>query len=152
MTPRSDQRRWDLQAMRAGASVALVFAVPFSIAARIVSGTSAAIVLVFLAALGFLLGSAVAAWHQQRGTPLSHAMVTAAGAYLIPQSIFVIVKLARGGDVTWSGVIANLLVAVSAGAIGGVLGSSLQARGVLPQGRRTTLPDTARPDTARPDS
>ncbi len=138
----SSQSRWDRAAIRAGASVALVFAVPFSIAARLVSGSSAAILLVFLAATGFLLGAAVAAWHQQRGTPLSHAIVTAAGAYAIPQSIFVVVKLARGGDVTWSGVILNLLVAVSVGAIGGILGSSLQARGMYPQGRRPPPPGT----------
>ena len=134
MTTRSS--RWDLPAIRAGASVALVFAVPFSIAARLVAGSSLAILLVLLATAGFLLGSAVSAWHQQRGTPLSHAMVTAAGAYAIPQSVFVIVKLARGGDVTWSGVILNMIVAVSAGAIGGILGSTMQARGVYPQGRR----------------
>jgi len=130
-----------MPAIRAGASVALVFAVPFSIAARIASGSSVAIVLVFLATVGFLLGSAVAAWHQQRGTPLSHAVVTASAAYAIPQSIFVVVKLVRGGDVTWSGVILNMLVAVSAGAIGGILGSSLQARGVYPQGRRPQHPE-----------
>ena len=128
--------RWDRAAIRAGASVSLVFAVPFSIAARLVSGTSIAVFLVFLATVGFLLGSAVAAWHQQRGTPLSHAIVTAAGAYAVPQSVFVVVKLVRGGDVTWSGVILNLLVAVSAGSIGGILGSALQARGAFPQGRR----------------
>lgn len=128
--------RWDTAAIRAGASVALVFAVPFSIAARLASGSTAAIVLVVLAAIGFLLGSAVAAWHQQRGMPLSHAMVTATGAYAIPQAVFVVIKLARGGDVRWSGVVLNLLVAVSFGLIGGFLGSSLQARGILPQGRR----------------
>lgn len=136
MTPSPRPGRWDIPAIRAGVSVALVFAVPFSIAARIMSGSDIAILLVFLATVGFLLGSAVAAWHQQRGTPLSHAMVTAAGAYIVPQSVFIIVKLARGGDVTWSGVILNLLVTVSVGAIGGILGSSMQARGVFPQGRR----------------
>lgn len=137
--PRNSQPRngrWDLPAVRAGASVALVFAVPFSIAARIVSGSDVAILLVLLATIGFVLGAAVAAWHQQRGTPLSHGIVTAAAAYVIPQSVFVIVKVARGGDVTWSGVILNLLVAISAGTVGGLLGSMLQARGVLPQGRR----------------
>lgn len=134
--------RWDVPAIRAGASVALVFAVPFSIAARLASGSSLAVLLVFLATIGFLLGSAVAAWHQQRGTPLSHAIVTAAGAYAIPQGVFVAVKLARGGDVTWSGVILNMLVAVSVGAIGGILGSSLQARGVHPRGRRPTRFDS----------
>lgn len=126
--------------MRAGASVALVFAVPFSIAARLVSGSSLAVLLVFLATVGFLLGSAIAAWHQQRGTPLSHAMVTAAGAYAIPQAVFIVIKLVRGADVTWSGVILNLLVAISAGAIGGIMGSSLRARGVYPQGRRPSQP------------
>lgn len=138
--PSGAEGRWDIPAIRAGASVALVFAVPFSIAARIFSGSSVAILLVFLATTGFLLGSAVAAWHQQRGTPLSHAVVTASGAYAIPQSIFIVIKILRGGDITWSGVILNMLVATSAGAIGGILGSSLQARGVYPQGRRPSPP------------
>lgn len=136
MTSTSDSTStWDRSAIRAGASVALVFAVPFSIAARLVSGSDLAVVFVLLATLGFLLGASVSAWHQNKGTPLSHAMVTATGSYCIPQAVFILVKLVRHSEVHWSGVVLNLLVTTSVGAIGGLLGSSLQTRGVHPRGR-----------------
>ncbi|MFM8563623.1 MAG: hypothetical protein ACKOCE_07025 [Acidimicrobiia bacterium] len=136
--------RWDLAAMRAGASVALVFAVPLSVAARILAGDETpeggkATVVVLLslgAAVGFLLGSGVAAWHQRRGTPLSHGIATAAVTYIVPQAILVVVKVARGGDVRWTGVIFNLTVMVSMGVLGGMLGSSMRKRGARPTGQR----------------
>lgn len=132
MTP----KRWDAAAIRAGATVSLVLAVPFSVAARLLAGSDAAVLLVLLAAVGFFLGGGVAAWHQTCGTPLSHALVTSAGAYVVPQAVFVLVKVLRGGDVNWSGVILNLIVVVSVGALGGIFGSTMRSRGVLPQGRR----------------
>jgi len=135
--PASDANsRWDLPAIRAGASVALVFAVPLSIAARLVSGSGLAVLLSFAAALGFLLGAAVAAWHQQKRTPLSHALVTATSTYLVAQAVFIVIKLARGGDVAWSGVMFNLAITMTMGVFGGLLGSSMQRRGAYPQGRR----------------
>ena len=133
----SIQARWDFAAIRAGASVALVFAVPFSIAARIFSDSAVAVILSLLAAVGFLLGAAVAAWHQQRRTPLSHAIVTAALSYVIPQTVFIIVKLARGGEVRWLGVFFNLTVTLTVGVIGGFLGSTMQKSGAVPKGRRS---------------
>lgn len=135
--PASDATsRWDLPAIRAGASVALVFAVPLSIVARLVSGSGLAVLLSFAAALGFLLGAAVAAWHQQKRTPLSHALVTATSTYLAAQAVFIVIKLARGGDVAWSGVMFNLAITMTMGVFGGLLGSSMQRRGAYPQGRR----------------
>lgn len=128
--------RWDRQAIRAGGSVALVFAVPLSIVARTVSGSGAAVLLSFGAALGFLLGASVAAWHQDKGTPLSHGMVTASGTYVVAQAIFIVVKVIRDGDVNWSGVLFNLAITMTMGVFGGFMGSSLQRRGVYPQGRR----------------
>ena len=132
----SHQSRWDNQAIKSGASVALVFAVPFSIAARIFSDSGIAVVLSLCAAIGFLLGASVAAWHQQRRTPLSHAIVTAALSYIIPQTVFIIVKLARGGEVRWLGVFFNLTVTLTVGVIGGFIGSAMQKTGAAPKGRR----------------
>ena len=129
--------RWDTQAIISGASVALVFAVPFSIAARIFSDSGIAVILSLCAAIGFLLGAAVAAWHQQRRTPLSHAIVTAALSYIIPQTVFIIVKLARGGEVRWLGVFFNLTVTLTVGVIGGFIGSTMQKSGAVPKGRRS---------------
>lgn len=137
--PHSSER-WDRAAMKAGGSVALVFAVPLSIAARLTAGdgnvsdgrTTVAVLLAFGAALGFLLGAAIAAWHQTKGTPLSHGIVTAAVTYIVPQAVLVIVKVARGGDVRWAGVIFNLTVAAFMGVFGGFVGSAMRRRGVLP--------------------
>ncbi|MGA0820610.1 MAG: hypothetical protein ACO3Q5_08720, partial [Ilumatobacteraceae bacterium] len=136
--------RWDRRAIRAGGSVALVFAVPFSVAARLVAGDSTpdggraalAALLSFGAAVGFLLGAGVAAWHQSRRTPLSHGIVTAGVTYLIPQAVLIVIKLARGGDVRWSGVLFNLTVALAMGVFGGFLGAYLQDRGMRPTSRR----------------
>ena len=132
----STPSRWDTQAIKSGATVALVFAVPFSITARVFSDSGIAVILSLCAAIGFLLGAAVAAWHQQRRTPLSHAIVTAALSYIIPQTIFVIVKLARGGEVRWLGVFFNLTVTLTVGVIGGFIGSAMQKTGAAPKGRR----------------
>lgn len=140
----STESRWDRPAIRAGALVSLVFAVPFSVAARLVAGddgasggrATVATLLALGAAVGFLLGAGVAAWHQERRTPLSHGILTAGVAYAIPQAILVVVKLTRGGDVRWSGVIFNLTVALAMGVFGGFLGSSMRSTGVLPGGRR----------------
>jgi hypothetical protein len=129
--------RWDRLAIRSGSSVALVFAVPFSIAARIFSDNSGlAVFLAFCAALGFLLGSAIAAWHQQRGTPLSHAMVTASATYIAAQTLFIVVKLVRGAEVHWIAVLFNFTITLTVSVLGGFIGSVMQRRGVLPQGRR----------------
>ena len=132
----STPSRWDTQAIKSGATVALVFAVPFSITARVFSDSGIAVILSLCAAIGFLLGAAVASWHQQRRTPLSHAIVTAALSYIIPQTIFVIVKLARGGEVRWLGVFFNLTVTLTVGVIGGFIGSAMQKTGAAPKGRR----------------
>lgn len=142
--PNDSTSRWDRRAIRAGGSVALVFAVPFSVAARLVAGDTTpeggraalAALLSFGAAVGFLLGAGVAAWHQDRRTPLSHGIVTAGVTYLIPQVVLVTIKLARGSDVRWSGVLFNLTVALAMGVFGGFLGSYLQDRGVKPDARR----------------
>ncbi|MEO6124582.1 MAG: TIGR04086 family membrane protein [Ilumatobacteraceae bacterium] len=127
--------RWDVAALRAGASVALVFAAPFLIAARVIDDPDSALnlPLVLAAILGFVLGAGVAAWRQQRGTPLSHGIVTAGGTFVVVQGVFVIVNLIRGADVHWLNIFFNLTSAVFAGMIGGMLGLNLTKRGIEPR-------------------
>jgi len=134
--------RWDWDAIRAGASVALVFAVPFSIAARWAADSHAdsglAVWLSLGAVLGFVLGAGCAAWVQRTGTPLSHGLVTAVGTYLVAQAVFAIVRLLRGQDVRWFAVMFNLTVVLGAGLVGGLLGQKLRSRGVMPGSRGTS--------------
>lgn len=131
-------RRWDLDAMRAGMGVCLILAIPLTLIAALVdSGDTGLNALFFFGAMfGFVLGAGCAAWLQQRGTPLSHGIVTAMIAYVGAQTIFVAIRLIRGNSVNWFGVFFTLSLVMLAGLFGGLLGSLLQARGVVPSSRR----------------
>jgi uncharacterized membrane protein YfcA len=134
-------RRLDLQAVRAGASVCLVFAVPFSLAARWAADSrddsALAIVLTLGALAGFVLGAGVAAWSQRTDLPLYHGLVTASGTYLVAQAAFITIRLATGREVRWYAALFNVTPVLFAGVIGGVLGSVLLKRGLEPSTRRT---------------
>jgi uncharacterized membrane protein YfcA len=132
--------RWDWDAITAGAGVALVFAVPFSIAARWAADRSdpgsLPIWLSLGAVLGFVLGAGCAAWVQRTGFPLAHGIVTAVGTYVVAQALFAAIRLLRGQDVRWFAIMFNLTVSLAAGLVGGLLGQKLRSRGVLPGARR----------------
>ena len=89
--------RFDLAAVRSGALVCLVFAVPFSLAARWAADSrdddGLAIILSLAAIAGFVVGSGVAAWVQTKGLPLAHAMITASATYLGAQAVFIVARL-----------------------------------------------------------
>jgi hypothetical protein len=131
--------RWDWDAIRAGGLVALVFAVPFSIAGRWAADSrddsTLAVLFNLGAVIGFVLGAGCAAWVQRVGLPLSHGSVTAVGTYLAAQAVFVLVRLARGLDVRWFALVFNLMVVLLAGLLGGLLGQRLQHRGIQPRSR-----------------
>jgi len=127
--------RWDTAALKAGASVALVFAAPFLVAARLIADrddSSLVLPLVLIAILGFVLGAGVAAWRQQLRTPLSHGIVTSGATFAAVQGVLVVINLIRGTDVRWFNIFFNFTVAVFAGLIGGLLGMNLQKRGLEP--------------------
>ena len=129
--------RWDFDALRAGGTVALVFAVPFSLAATWANGrddSGLALWLVVGALLGFVLGSGCAAWVQRRDLPLSHGLATAIGTYVLAQTVFITIRLLRGGDVRWFAALFTLSAVAGAGLIGGMLGQRLRSRGFRPSG------------------
>ena len=131
--------RWDVDAIRSGIGVCLILAVPLTLLAAFVDSDDTGLNALFFfgAMFGFVLGSGCAAWVQRRGTPMSHAIVTAIIAYLGAQAVFITVRLVRGNSVDWFGVFFTLSLVMLAGVFGGMLGSLLQARGVLPSSRRT---------------
>jgi hypothetical protein len=138
VSDRQPTGRWDGQAIQAGIGVCLLFAVPFTVIGAIVDSDSGGLnaFFFFAAMVGFVIGGGCAAWVQRTGTPISHGMVTTIAAYLAAQSVFILVELLTGDDVNWFGVFFTLSLVVLAGAIGGVLGSGLQARGFVPSGRK----------------
>jgi hypothetical protein len=133
------ESRWDWTAIRAGGSVALVFAVPFSIAARIVAdnaddddGSGLATLLAIGALVGFFLGAGVAAWYQRKGTPLTHGVVTATGTFVVAQAVLLAVKLVRGGDINWLGIMFNLTTTAVVGVLGGLVANAMLRQGAKP--------------------
>lgn len=130
--------RWDLDALRAGAMVCVTLAVPFRVLAAVVGSDSGGLnglfFVIFL--FFFVVGSGCAAWVQRTGTPLSHAVVTAAVTFLVVEVVFVIVRLVRGTEVPWFGIFFTFSVVLLCGIIGGFLGNRLQMRGVVPSSRR----------------
>jgi hypothetical protein len=130
----------DWNALRAGGSVALVFAIPFSIAARIVaegdnsSGTAS--LLSLAAVLGFVLGAGVAAWTQRLQLPLKHGIICAVGTYIVAQAVFIIVRSLRGNEIRWLAAIFNLTAVAVAGLLGGALGGMMHRRGFYPSSSR----------------
>ncbi|HEY5663648.1 MAG TPA: hypothetical protein VIS05_06405 [Ilumatobacter sp.] len=130
--------RWDLDALRAGGMVALVFAVPLSIAARWAADSrddsGLALWLSLGAVAGFVLGAGCAAWVQRRDLPLTHGLATAIGTYVAAQTVFIVARTLRGSDVNWFAALFNLSVVAGAGLVGGVLGQRLRAKGFRPTG------------------
>lgn len=128
--------RWDRDALRAGAMVCLVFAIPFSLGARWAADSrddaALATWLSIGAVCGFVLGAGCAAWVQRVDLPLTHALVAALGTYVGAQAVFIAIRLVRGAEVNWFAAIFNLSVVAGAGLVGGSLGRRLRSKGFLP--------------------
>ena len=138
-SPRPAASRWDSAALRAGASVSLVFAVPAAVIARLVAdsagpGIIPLLYLVFIG--GFIVGGGCAAWVQRVGMPLMHGLVAAGATYAAAQAVLIVVELLTGDSVDWFNVIFQLTVVLGAGLIGGFLGGRLRARGMVPSQER----------------
>ena len=133
-----NRERWDIDALRAGAAVSMVFAAPLVLLARFVesrdSDSAVPLWLSLAAWMGFILGAGCAAWIQRLDLPLSHGLVTAVVTFAVVQAVLVIFKLARGGDVEWFIVFFGLSMAGGAGLIGGFIGARLRSKGFRPSG------------------
>jgi hypothetical protein len=128
----------DREALRAGASVTLLFAVPPTLVARFVldnnDDTSGwAPLLSLIAVLGFVLGSGVAAWRQQSQRPMTHAVMAGAGVFVAAQAVFLAVRIATGGDVRVMRILTSFSLSLVASVIGGLLGNFLQKNGIRPR-------------------
>ena len=129
--------RFDRRALWSGASTAAMIAVPVQVIARLVvdenqrSGWSVVLTLLILG--GLVLGAGVAAWHQQRNTPLSHGVVTAGGVFIAVQLVFSVVKVIQGDTIAWGRIVVSLGLSLVAGICGGMLGSVLLRRGLQPR-------------------
>ena len=132
-------RRWDLDAVRAGIGVCLILAIPLTLIAAFVDSDDT----------GSMRSSSSARCSDSCSGPgaprgcsavarrCSHGIVTAMVAYLGAQAVFITIRLIGGNSVNWFGVFFTLSLVMLAGLFGGLLGSLLQARGVVPSSRRS---------------
>ena len=128
---------WDLDAIRAGASVCVALAVPFRILAAVSDGGGGLSALFFVLFLAFfVVGAGCAAWVQRTGTPMSHALVTAIGTYVVVEVVFIVVRLIRDTEIPWGALTFTLTLVSMAGLAGGFLGNRLQVQGFVPKSRR----------------
>ena len=144
--------RWDGDALVAGFSVAVLIALPFAVLGRWAvdhDWDGAGIAVANLGMItGLFLGAGVAAWRQRRRTPLSHGLVVALGSYVVIQTLVVIARLVRGGEVRWGAAVANVFFALGAGLLGGFAGQALLRHGLLPPSAAPSPPPT--PPEERP--
>jgi len=138
MSVSSSPRPLDREALRAGASVTLLFAVPPTLVARFVLDNNAdtngwAPLLSLIAVLGFVLGSGVAAWRQGSQRPMAHAVIAGAGVFVAAQAVFLVLRIATGGDVRIMRILTSFSLALVASVIGGLLGNFLQKNGPRPR-------------------
>lgn len=134
--PTSLPTRWDRAAIKAGAGVCAVFAVPLQVLAQLLGRDSTlAELLALLSLVGFVLGGGVAAWVQRCRLPLSHGIVTAAGTFAVVQIVFLLGRAVTGNDVRLGAALFNLGLVLVAGLFGGFLGQFLQNQGLRPRGR-----------------
>ncbi len=138
----------DHKALRQGALVSLIFAVPFAVGSALMGAHdkhSPWTSVLWLGALaGFTLGAGIASWVQENGYPLVHGLFCAGGTYLATQGTFTTIRLVRGASVSWLGIFFTFTTVIFAGLIGGGLGSVLRKRGLVPGMRGTAL--TSRTD------
>ncbi len=130
--------RLDTQALRDGAVVTLMFALPPTLVARFILDNGSepsgwAPLLSLIAVGGFVLGSGVAAWREQVRRPMTHAVLAGAGVFIVAQAVFLVVRVATNGEVRVMRILTSFSLSLVASVIGGLLGNFLQKNGPSPR-------------------
>ena len=123
--------RFDNDALRQGAAVALAVSIPIALVWRLTVSDDDRPWWTLLFSLGVLLGlgagSFVAARRQHQGTPLAHGLVVALIAFVVVTVISVVGRAIRGDSLGLDTVVSNLLLTLVVGSIGGLLGGRARA-------------------------
>ena len=122
--------RWDPVALRTGALVTAVIAVPASFVAlwaRSNSSWTLTALSSIIALTGFVFGAALAAWLQRCRLPLAHGLITALGTYVVAQVVLAVVRLSAGDGIEPVPILFNATLAALAGLVGGAIGARVRS-------------------------
>ena len=130
--------RLDRQALKAGASVTLMFSIPPTLIARFVLDTQKnssawTPLLTLMAVAGFIIGAGVAAQQQTRLTPLLHGVTASTGSFLVVQAVLVFVKILLRSDIRVGRILTSLSVSLVASVVGSLLGIFVARQSPKPQ-------------------
>src|SRR5689334_14797450 len=121
----------DTRAVALGAGVGLVIAVPAGVLGALVVGSDDSglaypfyvLILVAIMLAGFVAGS------KRPDTPLTHGAVAGVTTYAIAQAFAIVVKAAKGDELSSVGVLLfNALLMASLGTVGGLIADRRNAR------------------------
>lgn len=135
--------RWDPVALRTGALMTAVIAVPASFVAlwaRSNASWTLTAIASLIALAGFVFGAALAAWLQPYSLPLAHGLLTALGTYIAAQVVLAVVRLSIGDGIELVPIFFNATLAALAGLVGGAIGGRVR-RVAGPVGRATDVHD-----------
>jgi putative membrane protein (TIGR04086 family) len=118
----------DRRALGNGIAVAAAIAVPVAVVAAFTLDDSerhsAWVALLSVAVLiGLVVGAAVAARQQRNGTPLTHGIVSALAVFVAVNGFGVVRRAVAGDDIRWARIASTAVLAVVAGAVGGMIGA-----------------------------
>jgi hypothetical protein len=64
---------------------------------------------------------------------MTHAVAAGAGVFIVVQAVFLVLRIATGGEVRVMRILTSFSLALVASVIGGLLGNFLQKNGVRPR-------------------
>ena len=122
-------RNLDLPAVLRGAGVGAVLIVPAAILSRVVAGDDTADgtpALVFVFFFVILAGFVLAGWSAgtqpaAERTPVQHGTAAAVLTYVVVQGVGIVFVVASGDSPRFGSIVANLLLAATCGAVGGLV-------------------------------
>ncbi len=116
----------DRRALATGASVGALIVLPVAIATSVVDDPPGWLAVVTL--LGLTLAAVTAAVRQSTGAPLAHGMLAALTVFVVVQGIGILLRAARGDELSWGRYFGTAVVTLLVGCIGGVAGGIVTTR------------------------
>jgi xanthosine utilization system XapX-like protein len=126
MNQRQPTSSWDRDALIGGALIGSAITVPAGLIGAASDNDAVTVIMTITVIFGLLLASVYTAWRQRIDKPISHAIVVAAEIFVITQLAGWVRRLIVNQAIDWNRSIANALLCVVFGTVGGVIGAKLR--------------------------